>query len=309
MKNNLLLLLIFAVSANTYAQNYITNYGTNNNTVPAGTYHTLFGYIAGHSMTSSSTMNTGSGFSSLYYTTTGSYNSAVGAYALYNNVTGSGNVADGYRSLFQNQGSYNTAVGYQSATNTQGSNNTAVGYQALINNNSGTNNTAIGFGADVNNPSLTNVTAIGYGAIAKISNTIQLGNAAVTDVYVGNNAVLNAGGLRIGTTTLGSFKLAVEGKIGAREVQVTAANPWPDYVFEKDYKLPSLQDVKTYIDQNKHLPEVPSAKEIEKNGLQLGEMNAILLKKVEELTLHLIQTNQRLDKLEQENAELMKKSK
>jgi hypothetical protein len=101
----------------------------------------------------------------------------------------------------------------------------------------------------------------------------------------------NSGNIGIGTSPGSSFKLAVEGKIGAREVNVTLANPWPDYVFEKSYSLPSLEEVKSYINQNKHLPEVPSAKEIEANGVNLGEMNMLLLKKIEELTLYIIDQN------------------
>ena len=68
-----------------------------------------------------------------------------------------------------------------------------------------------------------------------------------------------------------------------------------DYVFEKNYKLTPLEDIKTYIDQNKHLPEVPSAKEMEKNGVQLGEMNMLLLKKIEELTLYVIEQNKKME--------------
>jgi len=61
----------------------------------------------------------------------------------------------------------------------------------------------------------------------------------------------------------------------------------------------SLEETKAYIDANKHLPEVPSAKEMEKNGVQLGEMNLLLLKKVEELTLHLIEQEEQIKKLKQ----------
>jgi hypothetical protein len=63
----------------------------------------------------------------------------------------------------------------------------------------------------------------------------------------------------------------------------------PDYIFAKDYKLKTLQEVEEYIERNNHLPEIPSAQEIEKNGLMLAEMNMGLLKKVEELTLYMIQ--------------------
>jgi hypothetical protein len=110
------------------------------------------------------------------------------------------------------------------------------------------------------------------------------------------------GNVGIGTSNPGSFKLAVEGKIGAREVQVILTNPWPDYVFEREYKLPSLDEVQSYIDQNKHLPDMPSAKELEKNGVLLGEMNALLVKKIEELTLYMIE-------LKKENKELISRIK
>ena len=101
----------------------------------------------------------------------------------------------------------------------------------------------------------------------------------------------NGGNVGIGTNNPGSFKLAVEGKIGAREINVTTTTPWPDYVFGKNYNLPTLAEVEKYINQNKHLPEVPAAKEMEKNGVNLGEMNMLLLKKVEELTLYLLEQN------------------
>jgi len=102
------------------------------------------------------------------------------------------------------------------------------------------------------------------------------------------------GNVGIGTPSPDS-KLAVAGQIHAQEVKVSITVPGPDYVFEKDYPLTSLEEIKTYIDQNKHLPELPSAKEMEKNGVQLGEMNMLLLKKIEELTLHLIELKKEND--------------
>ena len=112
---------------------------------------------------------------------------------------------------------------------------------------------------------------------------------------------LPGGNVGIGTTTPGSFKLAVNGKIWGTEVQVALSNPGPDYVFEPTYDLKPLSEIETYIKENKHLPEVPSAKEMEANGVQLGEMNMLLLKKVEELTLHLIEQNRKLDEMKKEN--------
>lgn len=82
------------------------------------------------------------------------------------------------------------------------------------------------------------------------------------------------------------------------KVEIAAENGWADYVFNKDYKLMSLKDVESYINTNGHLPEVPSTEEAIKNGIELKAMNILLLKKVEELTLHLIGQNKRIEELE-----------
>lgn len=100
----------------------------------------------------------------------------------------------------------------------------------------------------------------------------------------------NLGNIGIGNTSPDA-KLTVTGQVHAQEVKVTVSAPGPDYVFESNYNLSSLEEIKTYIDQNKHLPEIPSAKEMEKNGIDLGEMDMLLLKKIEELTLYLIDLN------------------
>lgn len=114
-----------------------------------------------------------------------------------------------------------------------------------------------------------------------------------------------AGSVGIGTTTPGSFKLAVEGKIGAREIQVTLQNPWPDYVFNQSYKRLSLASLDSFITKNKHLPNIPSAQEVkEKGGVDLGEMNTKLLEKIEELTLYMIELNKKVEQLEKENKDM-----
>ena len=113
----------------------------------------------------------------------------------------------------------------------------------------------------------------------------------------GNHYIKN-GNVGIGTTNPTSM-LTVAGNIASREVQVTVdAGKVPDYVFENDYKLKSLLEIEEYIKTNKHLPEIPSAKEIEKNGLMLAEMNIALLKKIEEMTLYMIEQNKRIENLE-----------
>jgi len=132
-----------------------------------------------------------------------------------------------------------------------------------------------------------------------------VGQSTATSLGFYNNGtwrltVDNNGKVGIGTTSPDAL-LTVSGQVHAQEVKVTIAAPGPDYVFASDYKLTSLEEIKNYIDQNRHLPEVPSAKEMEKNGVQLGEMNMLLLKKIEELTLYTIEMNKKLLKLTKEN--------
>jgi Phage T4 tail fibre len=118
------------------------------------------------------------------------------------------------------------------------------------------------------------------------------------------------GNIAIGTTNPGTFKLAVEGKIGAREIQVTASPAFPDYVFDSNYKLRSLSSLEQYINQNKHLPGVPSADEVEKNGgIELGKLNTKLLEKVEELTLYMIEMKKENEKIKKENVKIRKEIK
>ena len=103
--------------------------------------------------------------------------------------------------------------------------------------------------------------------------------------------------IMIGTRNLqDGYLLGVNGKIKCREVRVTNEN-WADFVFENDYELPSLESVEKFIKDNKHLPDLPSAEEVLENGTNLGEIDAILLQKIEELTLYLIEINKENQKL------------
>jgi hypothetical protein len=106
-----------------------------------------------------------------------------------------------------------------------------------------------------------------------------------------------SGNIGIGTTSPDA-KLAVNGTIHSKQVKVDLTG-WPDYVFKPQYNLPSLTEVKKHIDQNQHLPDMPSETEVAKNGVDLGEIVKLQTKKIEELTLYLIEQQKEVEQLKQ----------
>lgn len=114
---------------------------------------------------------------------------------------------------------------------------------------------------------------------------------------VNNNVYLEGtGNVGIGTDNP-NWKLTVAGTTHAEEVIVDLMTTVPDYVFEDGYELKPLKEIENYIEVNKHLPDIPSAKEVKENGMNVGEMQSKLLKKIEELTLYMI-------KMQKENTEM-----
>jgi hypothetical protein len=102
-----------------------------------------------------------------------------------------------------------------------------------------------------------------------------------------------------GATNPNNYKLAVNGTIGAKAVKVELSQtPWPDYVFENEYTMQNINELEAFLKTNKHLPNVPSAKEIEKDGIDMATMDAKLLEKIEELSLYIIEQNKRIETLE-----------
>lgn len=114
--------------------------------------------------------------------------------------------------------------------------------------------------------------------------------------------ILSNGNVGIGTTNPGIWKLAVNGNIRAKEVKVETG--WSDFVFENDYELPTLTEVESHIKQKGHLKDIPSATEVAKNGIFLGEMDAKLLQKIEELTLYTIQQEKEIKALKKQALEI-----
>ena len=120
-----------------------------------------------------------------------------------------------------------------------------------------------------------------------------------TGIYLKPGAQISMGG---GGASATGYAVSVEGKLIATELTALAFASWPDYVFEKDYHLKPLSEVKKFIEQNKHLPNIPAAAEVEKTGIQLGDMTKRLMEKVEELTLYIIQLQEQVDELKKKTA-------
>lgn len=147
--------------------------------------------------------------------------------------------------------------------------------------------------------------SISYGNANNNSGTSLFEIAPNGDATFMGNAVVSNGYLAINTTnTVGNHALYVGGSIIGEEVVVKSQGSWPDYVFDPDYDLCSLEDLEMFIESNRHLPGVPSAAEVTEVGQALGANQQVLLEKVEELTLYMIQLNKELEAAKTRIAEL-----
>ena len=224
---------------------------------------------------------------------TGSRNVFTGDSSGYHNFNGFDNTYNGYKSGYlNNSGTQNTFSGSEAGFNSQGSSNTFYGAASGYNNVTGSGNVFLGHQAGfdelgsnklyIDNSNTPN--PLIYGEFDNELIAIN-GHLGVTTLDVTGNVNIAGDSVSIGAGS--GSELAVNGKIRTREVQVTP-DGWADFVFEADHELRSLEEVAHYIETNKHLPGVPSEKEVMENGINLGEMNATLLQKIEELTLYMI---------------------
>lgn len=142
------------------------------------------------------------------------------------------------------------------------------------------------------------------GAQGEITGGIVFGKHS-NDTFDETIRFTNSGSVGIGIADPGNAKLAVAGIIASTEV-IVEINPGqgPDYVFADGYELRSLQETKEYISKNKHLPEIPSAEEMEEKGIELADMNMLLLKKIEELTLYQIGLLEEMEALKEKVSRL-----
>ncbi|MFZ4057837.1 MAG: hypothetical protein ACOYKE_06845 [Ferruginibacter sp.] len=132
-----------------------------------------------------------------------------------------------------------------------------------------------------------------YSYAASLSSSLKE-YMSITDngtIYIGEN---------ITDFTKGSgYRLRVQGKVIAEEVRVSLVTNWPDYVFGGNYQLKPIDELETYIKENKHLPNIPAAENIEKEGLAIGDMQKKMMEKIEELTLYIIQLKKENDAIKQ----------
>lgn len=133
----------------------------------------------------------------------------------------------------------------------------------------------------------------------------HVGNANLPTVNWQALNLYSAGNVGIGTAPNPEIRLSVNGT--ARVKELIVETDWSDFVFENDYKLPTLKEVKKHITDYGHLKDIPSAEEVERDGVDVGEMNKLLLQKIEELTLYMIETDLNLEKISVQLSEAEKK--
>ena len=146
---------------------------------------------------------------------------------------------------------------------------------------------------------------IATGGDTSFIGTVDTNRLAIRTNNIERMSVMGDGTVGIGTKDTKGYAFAVNGSAIFTKVRVKAAGTWPDYVFQKEFRLPSLPDLERYVRENHHLPGIASEQEVQANGIDVGDHQAALLKKVEELTLYIIQQQKEIDALK---ALIMKKN-
>jgi len=317
-----------------YATLYVNTTGSGNTTlgysglmITTGNDNTALGYI---SLSSNRTgnSNTAVGSKSLGDFDHGVGNTAVGFLSCGTSYWGNYYTAIGDSALLQVLGDSNSAIGHSAGlTTTFGTNNTYLGTYTGIGITTGGHNTIVGSNVTGLSPTLNDNIIIADGKGNRRINVDSLGNVMFnTTSPVAKNTFTGTGNFSdtLTATTIGNTdssnrvastawvkrqgyaigggafngilnsSLAVNGSISAQRLRLSQTG-WPDYVFDSSYRLPNLKETEQYIQQNGHLPGIPSAKEVESKGVDVGDHQAVLLKKIEEITLYMIEQNKKLE--------------
>jgi len=259
----------------------------------SGIQNTFVGAFTGNSLSTGS-QNTLLGIYSGHNLSSGSQNTYVGMTAGRHNATGQRNTFLGYGTGLNNTGSDNVIIGHN--VDVVGSNQLAIG------NNASTPLIAGDFVAKtVDIDGVLNATDLQInGASVSISPSPWVDHSNAQDILFGASTTGRVG---IGVpeseffaydAQTSPYRLLVSGGILTESVRIRYTNEWPDFVFGEKYQLAPLEEVAAYIEEHKHLPNVPSADEVHDQGIDVGEMDAKLLQKIEELTLYMIEQNKLL---------------
>ncbi len=263
---------ISSVTGNTF-YGYRSGFGTSQ----SSGYNTFIGASSGMNVSGVAVANICLGYGS-GYAISGEENIVIG-HGAGNNFTGNSNIYLGTLAGSGAQGANNIYFGYETGTGTIGTGNVFLGN--------------------------------GLGTYATHQNKLMIDNDYIeTPLIWGDfaqdqlkfNAKVGIGSgfgsypTTAGSVNIANYNLFVKGGILTEEVRVSLQTTWADYVFNKDYKLPTLQEVENHIKEKGHLINVPSTKEVAENGIELGEMTKIQQEKIEELTLYTIDQQKQLDK-------------
>ena len=212
-----------------------------------------------------------------------------GAYNANAAYTIGGAAQIGYRIALRGTGANSLLANYSGA-------NLLVGGQSITTASTGTHSI-------IAQQAIKPLTILGSGSVTNAA-TLYIENAATSytnapinnyALWVDDGVTRFDGNVGIGTDKPGVYKLAVNGDAIFTKIRVRQYNNWPDYVFGSAYKLLSLAEVEAFIKRYKHLPDVPSAAEVKMDGFDVSENQAVLLKKIEELTLYLIDLQKQVD--------------
>ncbi|MBN8823573.1 MULTISPECIES: hypothetical protein [unclassified Spirosoma] len=296
------------------ANSFIGNTAGFTNTT--GFYNCFLGSESGF-YNSTGNNNTFLGNRSGQQNTIGTGNSFVGAEAGISNTTGSGNSFLGLKAGKNNTtGELNTLVGFLAGQNvTTGNNNIIIGPYSGTAISDSDDNVLMGYNSQAED-GLQNAIAIGSNSRVAVSNALILGHGV--NVGIGTSAPTarlevvsdksDDSGLRLSSLTDNSrtahqsdqfLTVDSQGNVVKARYQLRIQDPaqWSDKVFAPGYSLQPLPAVEAYIQKNGHLPDVPSAEEVAEKGVDLVKMNALLLQKIEELTLHMIELQKEVDML------------
>ena len=284
---------------------YSTSLGINS-FAPAFAHNTSIGNNAGNNSTGNSNTFLGAGAG---VSCSGNDNIGIGLNAGFGS-SGSQNIFIGNDSGFANgAGTNNVYLGNQAGNEMSGSGNVCIGAgSGFYSEENGSNNIFIGQAAGANEPG-SNKLCINNNYTRK---DLIWGDFTASQlkfhakVAIGGNGSTAFGNFptTAGGVNISNYSLFVKGGILTEEVRVSLQSTWADYVFLKGYKLPTLEEVEAQIKEKGHLLNVPSAKEIKENGIELGEMSKIQQEKIEELTLYLIEQNKVNQAQNKEIAEL-----